>query len=334
MQGLSHSGNPRLLEDILSETIPVYGRMVHGKSMLGDLTQKPMQYDVHGRVSILRLSSRNLLTYFFQSLQVVDREKLNKRLLHELETDPNVQIFYNHQLVSADFDDKKAVFKRTFPHGCSEKQPPAKLVDIVEEDIPVELVEVSFDQCIGADGAHSATRHQLTKHTRVDFQQKWIDTFWCEFIAPATAGGGYKMSPNHLHIWPHPEFMFFAAPDMVSFNSSLIFSSGRANKDIERNIHMQPIRFRSYIPRPRSRLSRTPHRLLQHPLPRRNPRPHTPRSHPQPIFQEPPPTPHGHQMRPIPLPRLVRHRRRCRTRHGPLLRPRHEHRLRRRATAV
>lgn len=146
----------------------------------------------------------------------MDREKLNKRLLRDLETDPNVQIFYNHQLVSADFDNKKAVFKRTFPQECSEKQPPAKLVDIVEEDIPVESVEVSFDQCIGADGAHSATRHQLTKHTRVDFQQTWIDTFWCEFIAPAAASGGYKMSPNHLHIWPHPEFMFFAAPDIVS----------------------------------------------------------------------------------------------------------------------
>ena len=152
----------------------------------------------------------------------MDREKLNKRLLRELETDPNVRIFYNHQLVSADFDRKKAVFKQTFPHGSSEKQPPAKLVDIVEEDIPMELVEVTFDQCIGADGAHSATRHQLTKHTRVDFQQKWIDTFWCEFIAPATARGGYKMSPNHLHIWPHPEFMFFAAPDIVSTHCSAV----------------------------------------------------------------------------------------------------------------
>ena len=148
----------------------------------------------------------------------MDREKLNKRLLRELEVSPNVRIFYNHQLVSADFDNKKAVFKHTFPRGSSEKQPPAKLVDIVEEDISVELVEVTFDQCIGADGAHSATRHQLTKHTRVDFQQTWIDTFWCEFIVPASSGG-YKMSPNHLHVWPHPEFMFVAAPDIVSIYS-------------------------------------------------------------------------------------------------------------------
>ena len=150
-----------------------------------------------------------------QCLQVVDREKLNQRLLRELELDPNVQIFYNHQLVSADFNFKKAVFKRTFPYGAGEKEPPATLVEIVE-DRPAELAEVEFDQCIGADGAHSATRHQLMKHTRVDLQQTWIDTFWCEFIAPATARGDYKMSPNHLHIWPHPKFMFFAAPDTVN----------------------------------------------------------------------------------------------------------------------
>ena len=154
-------------------------------------------------------------------------------MLRELEQAPNVQIFYNHQLVSADFDTKKAVFKKTFPRGSSEKQPPAKLVDIVEEDIPVEPVEVSFDLCIGADGAHSATRHQLTKHTRVDLHQTWIDTFWCEFIAPATSSGAYKMSPNHLHIWPHPEFMFVAAPDIVSHAFYLNPFADSANETIE-----------------------------------------------------------------------------------------------------
>lgn len=293
-----------------------------------------MQYDVHGRVSKSRWLLRALLITCLQYLQVGDREKLNKRLLRELETDPNVQIFYNHQLVSADFDNKKAVFKRTFPQGRSEKQPPVKLVDIVEENIPVELVEVSFDQCIGADGAHSATRHQLTKHTRVDFQQTWIDTFWCEFIVPATASGGYKMSPNHLHIWPHPEFMFFASPDMVSFPFSFSSTSCSANEDIDWLLHMQPLRLRSSIPRPRSRLFRTPHCLLQHPLPRRNPRPHPPRSRPQPILQKSPHPDPGHQMPSLPLPRYLRHRRRRRPRHGSILRPGHERRLRGRPLAL
>lgn len=64
IQGLSHSGSPGLLEDILSETIPVYGRMVHGKSMLGTLTEKAMPYDVHGRVSELIQLLRALLMDF------------------------------------------------------------------------------------------------------------------------------------------------------------------------------------------------------------------------------------------------------------------------------
>ena len=62
IKGLSNSGSPHLLQDILSETIPVYGRMVHGRSVMGNLTEKSMPYDVHGRVSTLPLSPRKLLT--------------------------------------------------------------------------------------------------------------------------------------------------------------------------------------------------------------------------------------------------------------------------------
>lgn len=73
-------------------------------------------------------------------------------------------------------------------------------------------IEVSFDYLIGADGAHSAARFHMMKFARVDYQQEYIDTLWCEFHIPASEKGDFRISPNHLHIWPGREFMFIALP--------------------------------------------------------------------------------------------------------------------------
>jgi kynurenine 3-monooxygenase len=62
------------------------------------------------------------------------------------------------------------------------------------------------------------------KFTRMDYQQEYIDTLWCEFnLAPrqvATTSQNpsdkFLISPNHLHIWPGKEFMFIAIPSEVS----------------------------------------------------------------------------------------------------------------------
>ncbi len=71
---------------------------------------------------------------------------------------------------------------------------------------------------IGADGAHSAVRFHMMKFARVNYQQEYIDTLWCEFQIPPLPkeqGGGFRLSPNHLHIWPGGEFMFIAIPSLV-----------------------------------------------------------------------------------------------------------------------
>lgn len=73
-------------------------------------------------------------------------------------------------------------------------------------------VEVTFDFLIGADGAHSAARYHMMKYARVDYQQEYIDTLWCEFRIEPTETGDFRISPNHLHIWPGTEFMFIALP--------------------------------------------------------------------------------------------------------------------------
>jgi kynurenine 3-monooxygenase len=120
---------------------------------------------------------------------------------------PNVKFFFNHKLTGANFKSCKAWF---------EIQEKDKTLDRARE------IEVAFDFMIGADGAHSAVRYHMMKYTRMDYQQEYIDTVWCEFqIQPAQNASDsepsakFKISPNHLHIWPGRDFMFIAIPSEV-----------------------------------------------------------------------------------------------------------------------
>ena len=171
----------------------MHGRMIHGRSPAGTLSQASQAYDVHGRF-----------------IRAVDRGGLNKRLLDELEAMPNVTFFFRHKMTGADFRKKKAWFEITQSGDkqSSERRAPE--------------IEVEFDLLLGADGAHSAARHHLMKFARMDFSQKYIDCLWCEFTIPPSKDGDFRISPNHLHIWPAGSFMFIALPSLdKSFTCTL-----------------------------------------------------------------------------------------------------------------
>ena len=136
----------------------------------------------------------------------MDRGTLNNALLDELERTPNVKFFFNHKLTGADFRANKAWFERRLPGEAP----------IPNSSNRAPEIEVSFDFLIGADGAHSASRYHMMKFTRVDYQQEYIDALWCEFRIPPTTDGDFRISPNHLHIWPGTEFMFIALPSSDS----------------------------------------------------------------------------------------------------------------------
>lgn len=51
---------------------------------------------------------------------------------------------------------------------------------------------------------------------RMYYEQVYIDTIWQEFqIPPDEKAGGFKISQNHLHIWPKQTYMFIAIPSEV-----------------------------------------------------------------------------------------------------------------------
>ncbi|QDS68654.1 kynurenine 3-monooxygenase, mitochondrial precursor (Biosynthesis of nicotinic acid protein 4) [Venturia effusa] len=200
---------PGLLDAVLAETIPMYGRMIHGEKQ-GKIFEESQAYDIHGRY-----------------IRAVDRAGLNKRLLDELEKMPNVSFKFNHKFTGADFTKKIARFEqKTSPktdHAANPTQTesPRRGVEI----------EVKFDFMIGADGAHSAVRNHLMKFARINYEQEYIDTLWCEFhIEPKKTADGYDfaISPNHLHIWPGGEFMFIAIPSLdKSFTCTLFLPESR-----------------------------------------------------------------------------------------------------------
>ncbi|KAL1297866.1 hypothetical protein AAFC00_006389 [Neodothiora populina] len=207
INALKHANIPGLVDSIMTETIPMHGRMIHGVDN-GSFTEESQNYDIHGRF-----------------ISAVDRAGLNKRLLDELDKLPNVKMFFNYKLTGADFRAKRAWFEERSKPLTDHAQNPSEI-----QDAPPRAteIEVAFDFMLGCDGAHSAVRYHLMKYTRMDYTQSYIDTLWCEFHidpTPSTAGtseGDFKISPNHLHIWPGREFMFIAIPSSdKSFTSTL-----------------------------------------------------------------------------------------------------------------
>lgn len=216
---MRHANSQKLLDSVLSETIPMYGRMIHSQDGTGNLTEEAQQYDVHG-----------------QFIRAVDRANLNKLLLDELDDLPNVKLLFNHKLAGADFRKRKAWFERK-SRGRAPQTADGAQANQDQADATAQEIEVPFDLILGCDGAHSSVRYHMMKFVRMDYEQSYIDTLWCEFTIPpttndsnaisASARDGFATSPNHLHIWPsQDDKMFIAIPSVdKSFTCTLFAPS-------------------------------------------------------------------------------------------------------------
>lgn len=156
---------------------------------------------------------------------------------------PNVKFFFNHKLAGADFRKNKAWFE--VKNGDVDGRP--------------RETEVAFDLMLGADGAHSSVRYHMMKFTRMDYEQRYIDTLWCEFqIQPlpdhsekAKADdpmSRFRISPNHLHIWPGKEFMFIAIPSDDGTFTCTLFAPGVHYARLEADPSAIPAFFDTHFP--------------------------------------------------------------------------------------
>jgi len=218
------AGSANLLSSVLKGTIPMFGRMIHGEDTRGNMIEESQLYDVHGRC-----------------IRAVDRANLNKLLLDELEGSPNVKLFFNHKLTGADFQKRRAWFEQKSDRNVHTID--AMQAEQTRTNRRPKEIEVAFDLILGCDGAHSSVRYHMMKFARMNFEQTYIDTLWCEFtIPPATstsmraskASNGYEISPSHLHIWPGTDKMFIAIPSLDKSFTCTLFAPSADFESLEK----------------------------------------------------------------------------------------------------
>ncbi|KAI9268310.1 hypothetical protein BDA99DRAFT_505466 [Phascolomyces articulosus] len=133
-----------------------------------------------------------------EHINAVDRARLNDLLLDAAEKFENVTIYFDHRLNMIDFD--KNVM--TIQTGAGDN---------------ITTVKHYADLIVGADGAYSRTRGQMMRRMRMDYEQIYIDTGYCELSMPPLIDeqgqAQFALDPNHLHIWPRHTFMLIALPN-------------------------------------------------------------------------------------------------------------------------
>ncbi|KAH0827074.1 hypothetical protein J3R83DRAFT_4759 [Lanmaoa asiatica] len=201
--------DPAATARFLQTVIPMRGRMIH--DILGN--QHSQQYDKDG-----------------QCINSIDRALLNEGLLDEASAVPNVRLFFNHKVLSLDFDNRTMIIRDTNS----------------ETD-----VRATFHLCIGADGSYSIVRRQLMRVVRMNFQQEYIPHEYIELKMPAGCDEHgqpvFLLDPNHLHIWPRHSFMLIALPNKDrSFTCTLFAPTVELDRLIGREAILSW--FRTYFP--------------------------------------------------------------------------------------
>ncbi|GFR87379.1 kynurenine 3-monooxygenase [Elysia marginata] len=168
-----------LEDEITKSGIPMRARMIHDL----DGQRRPIPYGTKD-----------------QYIMSIDRRLLNEVLLTAAEKYPNVQVFFNHKLISCDFEKGEAEF-------VNDKG---------------DNVRIQVDLIIGADGAFSALRRQMLKLRLFDYEQSYIPHGYMELNIPPNINNESAMETNYLHIWPRNEFMMIALPNLdKSFTTTL-----------------------------------------------------------------------------------------------------------------
>ena len=121
----------------------------------------------------------------------VHRGRLNLALLDAAEA-AGARLHFNHRLEAVDFDARTACFA---------------------DDHERCRRELGFGALVGADGAGSALRGAMA--ARLDLGERFepLGHGYKELEIPPAAGGGYRIEPNALHIWPRGGYMCIALPN-------------------------------------------------------------------------------------------------------------------------
>lgn len=133
-------------------------------------------------------------------LQSVDRDALTNTLLDAVDTRDNITVHYGCIVRDINIKDHYVLYEQAG-----------------------ENRQLPYDAIYGADGAYSTVRLRLQKTGRFDFEQEFLSHGYKELVIPASAGGGYQLEPNALHIWPRGANMMIALPNPDSTFTATLF---------------------------------------------------------------------------------------------------------------
>ncbi|MBB6609436.1 FAD-dependent monooxygenase [Pontibacter sp. Tf4] len=138
-----------------------------------------------------------------QAIYSVSRAGLNMALMNVSEPNPDITYHFNRQVQDVNLKTSE--------------------VSLLNHDAGITET-IKPDLIFGADGAFSMVRGALQKTERFNYQQSYLEYGYKELTIPATAGGGWVLEKNALHIWPRGNYMMIALPNTDgSFTCTLFF---------------------------------------------------------------------------------------------------------------
>ncbi|CAB3748583.1 MULTISPECIES: FAD-dependent oxidoreductase [Burkholderia] len=90
---------------------------------------------------------------------------------------------------------------------------------------------VAFDLLIGADGADSRVRAALSRTADLGIDCERQPHGYKELEIPAAPGGGFRIEPHALHLWPRGGYMCIALPNVEGSFTTTLFLPVDADGD-------------------------------------------------------------------------------------------------------
>lgn len=170
MHALDQAG---LMGDVQPLLIPMKGRLLHA---------------VNGELEFLPYGQRP-----HEVIYSISRSGLNALLMNAAEVSNNVQLRFEHELKSIDFD---ANTVSLFDHAAGED------------------VTVNYEVLIGADGAGSRVRRAMLPAVAGNDNSELLDHNYKELTIPPADDGTHLIEKEALHIWPRGGYMLIALPNL------------------------------------------------------------------------------------------------------------------------
>jgi kynurenine 3-monooxygenase len=145
-----------------------------------------MLHDEHGALQLVPYGNKP-----HEVIYSVSRGGLNAILMDAAEATGNVEIRFSHPCGNVDLDRRQIVVDT--PGGSELRH--------------------EYEVLLGSDGSASRVREAILGATDGRFSSEPLGHSYKELTILPADGGGFRMEPKALHIWPRGEFMLIALPN-------------------------------------------------------------------------------------------------------------------------